>query len=472
MKIILINPPAEHLVRTFAPDSITEEMGFYPPMGLLYVATYAKKKFGRRFDIEILDAQVEKMDHGMVEKYLKEKQPDLVGITCMTFMTIDALEVARRAKKANPDAFVIMGGVHPTIYPEELVSQPALDGIVAGEGELVFCELLDALDKKESLSGIQGFGFKQNNRAIVNPRADFIQDLDSLPFPDRNLLPYKKYYNLLGSGKEIMTGLLTSRGCPHNCIFCTSLDGRMCRMRSPENVVSEIEICVDKGISDFNVIDDTFTISRKRVIAIADLIIQKGLKITMDINARVDQVDQEVLDKLAQAGCNRIRFGVESGNPEVLKALRKGITIPQAREAFKLASRSGIATFAYFMLGSPGESKKEAKESIQLAKELNPDFVQFLITTPFPSSDLYEMGMEKGILGGDYWREFSRQPREDFTPQWWTENFSPEELKKWQRRAHLSYYYRPRYIWSQLKKLKSFKEFSRKALAGIRLFFG
>jgi len=472
MKRVFINPPAEHLVRTFAPDSITEEMGFYPPMGILYIATYAQKKFGRRFDIEILDAQVEKMDHRMVEKYLEEKQPDLVGITCMTFMVIDALEVARRAKKAKPDTFVIMGGVHPTIYPEELASQPALDGVVMGEGELVFCELLDALDNKGSLSSIQGFGFRQDNRVIVNPMADFIQDLDCLPFPDRNLIPYKKYYNLLGSGKEIMTGLLTSKGCPHNCTFCTSLEGRLCRMRSPENVINEIEICIEKGISDFNVIDDTFTISRKRVLAIANLIIQKGIKITMDINARVDQVDQEMLDKLAQAGCNRIRFGVESGNQQVLKNLRKGITLQQTREAFKMAKKAGIATFAYFMLGSPGESIKEVKESIQLAKELDPDFVQFLITTPFPASDLYEMGMEKGILNGDYWREFSRHPRKDFIPQWWTENFSHEELKKWQRRAHLSYYYRPGYIWSQLKKLKSFMEFRRKVQAGLRLFFG
>ncbi len=472
MKIVLINPPAEHLVRTFAPDSITEEMGFYPPMGLLYVASFAQQKFRGRFDIEILDAQVERMDHSMVGTYLREKRPDLVGITCMTFMVIDALEVAQQAKKANPDAFVIMGGVHPTIYPQELLSQPELDGVVVGEGEQVFCNLLDALDKKGSLSGIHGFGFKKNNQVIVNPPADFIKDLDGLPFPDRSLLPYKKYYNLLGTGKEIMTGLLTSRGCPHNCIFCTSVDGRLCRMRSPENVVDEIEDCVDKGITDFNVIDDTFTISRKRVIAIADLIIKRDLKITMDINARVDQVDQEMLDKLAQAGCNRIRYGVESGNADVLKILRKGITLQQAKEAFKMAKKSGIATFAYFMLGSPRESKREVKESIQLAKELNPDVVQFLITTPFPASDLYEMGMEEGILDGDYWREFSRHPDEGFVPRWWTENFSPEELKKWQRRAHLSYYYRPGYIWSQLKKLKSFKEFRRKVQVGLRLFFG
>lgn len=243
-------------------------------------------------------------------------------------------------------------------------------------------------------------------------------------------------------------------------------------MRSPENVVKEIEICRDKGITDFNVVDDTYTISRKRVLSIADLIIKKRLKITMDVNARVDQVDQEMLDRLAQAGCNRIRFGVESGNPEVLKNLKKGINLGQVRDAFKMAKDAGMITFAYFMVGSPGESVKEVKQSIRLAKEINPDFVQFLITTPFPATELYNMGLDNGILKRDYWREFSANPYTSFIPQWWTENFSPQELVKWQKRAHLRFYYRPEYIWSQLKKLKSFKELKRKAQAGIRIFFG
>jgi anaerobic magnesium-protoporphyrin IX monomethyl ester cyclase len=472
MNVLLINPPAKSLIRTFAPDSITEEMGFYPPMGLMYVASYAKKALGSRFQIKILDTQVEQMDERGVEEFFEKEKPDVVGITCMTFLVISALGVARIAKKINPRTFVLMGGVHPTIYPMEVVSQPEIDAVVSGEGEVAFSELLDALSGKKSLSEIEGIGYKENGRVIINSKGKFIQDLDSLPFPERELLPYKKYYNLLGSGKEIMTGLLTSRGCPHNCIFCTSKDGRICRMRSPENVVNEIDECVSKGITDFNVIDDTYTISRKRVLSIADLIIKKGLKITMDVNARVDQVDQEMLDMLAQAGCNRIRFGVESGNPEVLKNLRKGITLDQVREAFKMAKKAGIITFAYFMLGSPGESVKEVKQSIKLAKEIDPDFVQFLITTPFPSSELYRLGLENGILKHDYWKEFSANPDNGFVPQWWTENFSPEELAKWQRKAHLSFYYRPKYVWNQMKKVKSFKELKRKAQAGLRIFFG
>jgi radical SAM superfamily enzyme YgiQ (UPF0313 family) len=470
MKVILVNPPAENLVRTFAPDSLTEEVGLYPPMGLLYIASYARKMHGARVQIEILDAQVEKMNYKQIRQYLADKKPDVVGISCMTFLLIDALKVAQTAKEVNPQIHVIIGGTHPSIYPEEMLSQSEIDMIVRGEGEYVFSEFLAAFESGKSYAGIKGLGYKENGKNILNPSREFIEDLDRLPFPDRDFLPYKKYYNVLGKGREVMTGLLTSRGCPFNCIFCTPKDGKICRMRSPENVVREIEECYAKGITDFDIIDDTFIINKKRTIAIADLIIKRGLKITMDVRSRVDTVNQEVLDKIAQAGCTRIRFGVESGDPEILKNLRKGITIEQAREAYKMAKKAGLITFAYFMLGSPGETETEIKSSIKLAKELNPDFVQFLITTPFPSTDLYKLGREKGILKGDYWRKFSSHPYEDFQTQWWTEYFSPEELQKWQRKAHLKFYYRPGYLFNQLRQIKSFTELKRKARAAVRMF--
>ena len=457
MKVLLINPPAENLVQTFAPDSITEEMGYYSPMGLLYIATYAKARHGSRLQIEILDTQVERMGYHQIREHIEKNRPDIVGISSMTFLVIDALKVAKLAKEINPNTHVVVGGTHPTIYPQEMAAQPEIDSIIIGEGEVTFCELLDALDKKMPLDGIMGVGYRKNGIVKINPPRDFIRDLDSLPFPDRTLIPYKKYYNLLGKGKEIMTSMLTSRGCPHNCIFCTKKDGRLCRMRSPENVIREIEECLALGINDFDIIDDTFTINRKRI---------------MDIRARVDQVDQEVLDNLAHAGCNRIRFGVESGNTEVLKTLKKGITLDQVHSAFKMAKKAGIVTFAYFMLGSPGETASEIEESISLAKKINPDYVQFLITTPFPATELYDIGIKKGVLTSDYWREFSAHPKEGFIPQWWTENFSHGELEKWQKKAHLSFYYRPSYIIKQFFKIRSIKELARKAHAGIRLFKG
>jgi anaerobic magnesium-protoporphyrin IX monomethyl ester cyclase len=468
-KVLLINPPAKNLVKTFAPDSVTEEMGFYPPLGLLYVASSAKKVLGDRIRIEVLDTQVERMDYPDIENYFQQNRPDILGISCMTFLLIDALNVARIAKRANPEVKIVFGGTHPSIYPKEMASQPEVDAVVFGEGERTFTELLDALLSHNDLEGIKGVAFRRGEDVLVNPPREFIKDLDNLPFPDRGLLPEEKYYNLLGRGKELMTSLLTSRGCPYNCLFCTKKDGRLCRMRSPENVMKEIKECVNRGITDFDIIDDTFTINKKRAGAIADLIIQNDLNITMDLRARVDTVDQSLLDKLAQAGCTRIRFGVESGNPEVLKTLKKGITLDQVRQAFAMAKNAGIVTFAYFMLGSPGETEADIKQSLRLAKEIAPDYVQFLITTPFPATELYRLGLEKGVLKSDYWREFSADPHGDFQAEWWTENFSHEELEKWQKKVHLSFYYRPGYVFNQITSLKSWNEFKRKAKTAWRM---
>ncbi len=472
MKILLINPPAENLVQTFAPEALTEEMGFYPPMGLLYVAAGVTQAHGDRFPIEVLDTQVERMDYAQIERHIQENRPDVVGISSMTFLLLDSLKVARIVKKIDPGIHVVIGGAHPSIYPEEIASQPDIDSIVMGEGEHTFADLLPALEEGRSLEGIAGVGFKQDGRIVINPARGFIQDLDSLPFPDRDLLPTEKYYNVLGDSKVTMTSLVTTRGCPFKCTFCTNKDGKACRMRSPENVVDEIEACYARGITDFDIIDDTFTINKKRALAIADLILERGLKITMDLRARVDTVDQELLDRLAEAGCNRIRFGVESGDPGVLENIQKGITLEQIRAAYPMARKAGMVTFAYFMLGMPGETEVEIKKSLELAKELRPDFAQFLIFTPFPATQSYEEGIAKGILKGDYWREFSASPTEDFVAQWWTENFTHEELEKWQRKVHLSYYYRPSYIWSQLRQVRSFKELVRKARIAIRMITG
>jgi radical SAM superfamily enzyme YgiQ (UPF0313 family) len=469
MKVLLINPPAENLVKTFAPDSVTEEIGMYPPMGLLYIAAAVRRQYGDRFQFEVLDTQMEGMGYPEIRKFLEKNKPDVVGISCMTFLLVDALKTARTMREVDPAIPVIVGGTHPTIFPEEMASQPEIDFVVVGEGEQVFGDLLAALDEGRTPGDIPGVGYKREGRAEVVPRKDFIRDLDALPFPARDLIPSERYYNVLGESRVVMTSLLTSRGCPFKCIFCTNKDGKVCRMRSPENVVREIEECFARGITDFNVIDDTFTINKKRAAAIADLILEKGLKITMDLRARVDTVDQELLNKLARAGCTRIRFGVESGNPGVLENLRKGITLDQIRTAFKMARKAGIMTFAYFMLGSPGETEEQVWESLRLAKKISPDIVQFLITTPFPASDLYTLGIERGVLSGDYWRDFSSNPRGEFVPEWWTENFSHDELEKLQRKIHLRYYYRPGYMWNQLRRVRSWKELVRKARLGLRL---
>jgi radical SAM superfamily enzyme YgiQ (UPF0313 family) len=264
---------------------------------------------------------------------------------------------------------------------------------------------------------------------------------------------------------------MTSRGCPYRCLFCDRPHlGKKFRARSAINVVDEIEECVKKGIGEFIFYDDTFTIDRQRVFDICDEILRRKLDIMWDIRTRVDNVDKVLLERLKAAGCARIHYGVESGNPEILKVLRKGITIEQVERAFKLTKEAGIATLAYFMIGSPGETRSQILETIKFARKLAPDFVHFSIATPYPATPLYQIGLEGGQLKNDYWREFARNPTSDFVPELWEEKMSGQELLGLLKYTYKSFYIRPGYIIKETLSVKSWAEFKRKAKAGLSVF--
>ena len=181
-------------------------------------------------------------------------------------------------------------------------------------------------------------------------------------------------------------------------------------------------------------------------------------------------MDKELLEKLKKAGCERIHYGVESGNPEILKILRKGITVEQAKKAFKMTKEVGIGTLAYFILGSPRETKSEMLESLKLAKELDPDFAHFTVMAPFPATPLYDMGIKEGVLKRDYWKDFALNPTKDFVPPLWEENMTNEELIELLEYAYKNFYIRPRYVIKEVLKVRSFGEFGRKAKAGLKVF--
>jgi len=468
MKVLLIYPPEENMVCANVPSFIVEEEGFYPPLGLMYIASYAERH--SEHDIEILDTQVEEMKYDDIEREIKRRKPDVVGITAFTFTLIDAILVAKIIKKVDEDIKVVLGGPHVNIYPYESINMPEIDYVVLGEGEITFTELIQNIEDTRKLRGIKGLVFKEGERIINTGLKDFIYDLDALPFPARHLTPYKKYYSTLAK-RSPLTTMMTSRGCPYKCIFCHRPHmGKKFRARSAENVVDEMEECVDMGINEFSIYDDTFTIDRQRVINICNEIMDRGLDIGFDIRARVDTVDKELLEKLKKAGCERIHYGVESGNPAILKVLRKGITIEQAKKAFEMTKEVGIDTLAYFILGSPRETKSEMLESIKLAKELDPDFAHFTVMAPFPATPLYDMGIKEGILKRDYWKEFVDNPTKDFVPPLWEENMRREELIKMLEYAYKSFYIRPRYIIKEMLKVRSFREFKRKAKAGLKIF--
>lgn len=466
MNVLLINPPIENMITTNIPEFVDAERGYNPPLGIMYIAAYVEKYTDHK--IEILDMIVEKMGYDTLENEIKKRRPDVVGITTTTFTLIDSIITAKIIKKADKDIKVVFGGPHAHIYPEETMSIPEVDFLVLGEGEITFTELLQKIDNYEELKRIKGIVFKRDDRIVNTGYRGFIKDLDSLPFPARYITPYKKYYSLIAKRNPITT-MFTSRGCPYRCLFCHRPHmGKKFRARSPENVVEEIEECVNKGIHEILIYDDTFNVDKQRVLDICNLIKERGLDIYFDIRARIDRINKEMLIALKEAGCVRIHYGVESANQRILEILRKDITIEQAERVIKMTKDVGIETLAYFMIGNPTETREEILNTIKFARKLKPDYCHFSVTTPFPATPLYELGLKKAIFKG-YWKKFASNPTRDFVPQLWEENLNREELIGLLKHTYKGFYTRPGYVFKKMLKVRSFDEFKRKAKAGMRL---
>lgn len=467
MKLLLIFPPDTSVLSQGSLEQFKDiDVGCYPPLGLMYIAAHVLKN--SHHEVEILDANVERMHFDAIEDEIRRRNPDIVGTYATSFTLYDSCQVVKAAKRADESMKVIVGGPHVDIYPEETLSLSGVDFVVMGEGEKTVTELLDCIERgnDSEYSKLAGMGYKVNGRTKHNTRRAYHHSLDDVPFPARKCTPYKKYYSLIGKN-AISTTIMSSRGCPSSCNFCYIQYGRSLRMRSPKNVCDELEECVGMGIKEFFFFDENFTINKKRVMAICQEIIDRGLDIYFDIRSRVNTVDEEVLSKLNEAGCARIQFGVESGSPEIIKAMNKRISIDEVRRAFKMTKKVGITTYADFMVGYPGETKEQMLQTIEFAKELDPDYVQFGITMLFPQTKIYHEALSSGFLKEDFWKNAARNPSEYVKPPLASQTYSCEELEALQKKASLDFYLRPSYILKRLAKIRTFIEFKRQSLAGV-----
>ncbi len=467
MNILLINPPIENTIASVQPKELEEGLDFLPPLGLMYVAAYIKKTTSH--DVEILDCQVEEMGYSQLKDEVIKRKPDVVGITAMTFTLIDVMKAAKVVKGVNPKTKVILGGPHVMIFPDETINNKEIDFLVLGEAEGAIKPLLANMDNPKELKNIRGLVFKDGETIINTGQADFIENLDNLPFPARHLTPYGKYFSVLSPRRPVTT-MFTSRGCPFKCLFCDRPQlGKIFRARSAKSVVDEMEECVKMGIQEIFIYDDTFGVDRRRVLDICDGIEKRNLSIVWDIRTRVNTVDREVLEALKRANCQRIHYGVEAGTQRILNVLRKGITLKQVEDAFRITKEVGIQTAGYFMLGSPTETKEDIVETIRFMKKINPDYVHITITTPFPATDLYKMAQEEKVLTNDIWRDFAKDPKPGFIPPVWEKNLSRTQLLSLLGSAYRSFYFRPSYAIKKILQLESPGEFFQKAKAAFQL---
>ena len=372
-----------YLVKAPVPASIEEEKkGLYPPLGLLYLSSIAK---AHGFQVKVFDLDVMPTDR-LIEEFLRDK-PLIVGFTTVTPSYNMTVKLIKLLKELNPNVITVVGGPHITLVPEDF--KGIADVIVVGEGENALGKVLDDVERLRN----------QNNKSILI-EGGIVDDLDSLPLPDRDVIDLSVFGENAGA-------IMTSRGCPYNCLFCVVrfIMGRRFRYRSPDNVLREWRLLKFKyKVPKVKIIDDVFTFDRDRALKIINEVKEEGLgPWSLPNGIRIDNVDLKLLEAMAESECTTIWYGIESGDQKVVNILRKGIRLEQAEQVIRWTKNVGIRVGLFFMVGAPGETLSSVYKTIEFIERVEPDYVHFSIATPYPNTDFWRWVEEHGrFLTRDY----------------------------------------------------------------------
>ncbi|MDI6741101.1 MAG: radical SAM protein [Smithella sp.] len=370
-------------IAIIAPPYPLEEMPS-PPLGVTYVAA-AFEAAGA--EVEIFDYIVSSYTKENLKKQLDAFRPDVVGATSVTMNFYEAQQIIRDVKNYNPEIITMMGGPHVSFTSMDTLKQyPEIDLIVIGEGEDTIAELVPVMNQKNKWHNIRGIAYRNGDEIIITGKRDFIADIDSISLPARHLLPLSRYRAL-----GFPVSLITGRGCPYSCIFCLGrkMVGSKVRKRNSSLVLDEIETIIGYGFDRINIADDLFTADKERVKEICTGIKERSLKFVWSAFSRVDTISQEVFDLMAQAGCDSVSFGVETGNTEILKRIKKGINLEQVNAAVKMCQQAGMIAHASFIIGLPGETKDTLEETDKFARSTKAIYGYHFLA-PFPGTTVRE----------------------------------------------------------------------------------
>jgi anaerobic magnesium-protoporphyrin IX monomethyl ester cyclase len=487
-KCLLINPP----ITTYGRDSPASP---FFPLGLAYIAAYLEEN---GYKPDILDTLAlggrergenyvrTGMNEDAIKEYIRDFDPDIVGITSMyTAYDKDAYDVARIVKEIDPGIIVVLGGAHPSANYGMVLKNENVDLVVKGEGEVTFLEIIRGLDRDEDLSDISGVITRIDGELHINPDRPFITNLDSLPFPARHLLPMDIYLSQSSPYcmRKPRAVMITSRGCPNNCIFCSihSIWGHKWRPRSAQNVVDEIELLVKKyGVKEIDFNDDNISLDKKRMEEICDEIIKRNIDIkwTTPNGIAIWSLDESLIRKMKQSGCYRLTFGIESGNPKTQKFIRKNLDLHRARSIIKYANKIGLWTISTNIIGFPYETREEIEDTIDYSISSEIDIALFYLLTPFLGTPVHEIFKKENLIPSepDQIKEFLvAESACD------TKNFSRKELEEIQRHAYSkfmsarlnSYIKNPMKILRKISSLEDvsyvLRLFERVVIAKIRI---
>ena len=437
--------PHVTLVNPAAPVGAAMHMPF-ALLGLGYLAAVLEKN---NYKVDVIDCQVLKLSFEDFRSEISKRQPDIVGVTSSTLTYQTGLKLVKIAKEACPNCITAVGGSHVTFWDDKALEEcPEIDIVVRREGENTMLELVQRIEAGKSYSDVLGTTCRKDGKIIRNPDRPYIEDLDSLPFPARHLWPMERFREL-----EDILYLATSRGCVYWCEFCTTvrMHGRKYRMRSPKNVVDELEyLHKTYGISKFTFCDDAFTVDQPRTEALCNEILHRGLKIEWNCGTRVDMLTKDLLAKMKEAGCISVWFGVESGTQQVLDAMKKGITPELTLKVLGWVREVGLKPVPNVILGFPGETQESAWKTIKFVEKVAPDDMGFYnVATPFPGTPMYDLVKEKG------WLRVTDFDKYDTTkPIFETPQLSMKELGKLREGAFHHYYLRCTYFFEKKRRFK------------------
>ena len=434
VKISLVNPP---------PLKGVYRHQLYLSIGLAYLAAVLEKN---GHEVTVIDCPASEIDFNQLKIKLTSAEPKLIGITSMTPTIQSAIQSAYAAKETCPDALVVLGGPHATFMDEQVLSEEkSIDIVVRGEGEQTLLDLTQNVSNHKNLNKIEGITYRNNGNIVRASNRAYIQNLDELPRPAYKYFPLEKYRLY---GRRILP-IITSRGCPSQCSFCTTsrIFGKAFRARSPKNVVDELEWLRDvHGADAFSFYDDTFTLDKTRALKICEEMKNRKIGIPWDCQTRVSTVSKELLSKMREANCQQVFFGVESGCQKILDAVNKGTTVEQNKAAIKMAKKAGLFVAVSVMVGYPGETPEMLKQTIDLVRNTEPDDAYICVATPYPGTELRNLIEKMGWNISNDWKRYDTT-----APVFDNPNLSTEDLTKIRNKFYDNFY-SPKYVLRHMFK--------------------
>ncbi len=455
MKIVLVNPNVD---KNAIYGSVSELGNYVQPLGIGYLAAVLREN---NFKVSVIDAQLNDFSTEQTVREIKKASPGLVGFTAATAMVLGAVKTVVALKK-ELEVPVVLGGAHVTSIPNDPIVHSCFDASVIGEGEMTLLELAVRAEKGKTLKDkkTRGIAFRKGKKIVVSKPRPFIDDLDSLPFPARDLFPpLASYRPTPASCKKTPLGsLISSRGCPFKCIYCDrAIFGNRFRARSPENVLEEIiELKEKYGAREIKFWDDTINFDRKRLVEICKLLVKQKLDLPWSCLARINFIDRETLYWMKKAGCWQVLFGIESGNNAILQRIKKSLSVSMIEAGVKATKKAGMEVRGSFMLGLPSDTRQTMQQTIDLACRLPLDNASFYITTLYPNTELWHYAKKSGEAVMQDWDKFSPVDPEKIT--FVPKGLSAAELKEFQKKAYWQFYLRPGFLFKKILSIRSIEE--------------